>query len=75
MKTFSIKVKPSSKRRSIQYEDDGSLTVWLKSSPVDGKANQELIQLLAEELGVTKACVRIKSGAMSRIKRIEIDSA
>ena len=74
MKT-SIKVKLRSKRRSIQYEDDGSLTVWLKSSPVDGKANQELIQLLAEELGVTKACVHIKSGATSRIKCIEIDSA
>ena len=75
MKTFSIKVKLNSKRRSIQYEDDGSLTIWLKSFSIDGKANQELMQLVAAEFGVAKACVRIKSGATLRIIRIEVDSA
>ena len=37
----SVKVKPNSKQQSIIEEEDGSLTVHLKSPPVDGKANKE----------------------------------
>lgn len=44
-----VKVKPNSKVQSIKEEADGSLTVSLKSPPVEGKANQELIKLLAEK--------------------------
>ncbi|WP_347276081.1 DUF167 domain-containing protein [Leptolyngbya sp. FACHB-321] len=40
-----------------------------------GKANQELIQLLAEALGVTKAYIRIKQDATSRTKRVAVDVA
>ncbi len=45
----------------------------LKAAPQDGKANAELIDLLAKEFGVAKAKVRIKSGATARTKRVEID--
>ena len=45
-----IKVKPNSKHQSIKEELDGSLTIHLKSPPVDGKANQELIKILAKNL-------------------------
>ncbi len=74
MKTLRVKVKPNSKQQAIRQEEDGSLTVHLKSPPVDGKANQELIQLLAKELGMPKSCIRIKTGATSKTKLIEIDS-
>lgn len=73
MRILSVKVKPNAKQQSIRQEADGSLTIQLKSPPVDGKANQELIQLLAKELGVSKAAIRIKSGSTSKLKRIEID--
>jgi uncharacterized protein (TIGR00251 family) len=56
----------------LRWEEDGSLTVQLKSPPVDGKANQELVELLAKELAVPKSCIRIKSGASSRNKRVEV---
>jgi uncharacterized protein YggU (UPF0235/DUF167 family) len=39
---------------------------------VDGKANKELIELLAEKFNVTKSQVQIKSGLSSNIKLIEI---
>ncbi|QZZ21198.1 DUF167 domain-containing protein [Leptothermofonsia sichuanensis E412] len=74
MKVLSIKVKPNSKQQAIHQEGDGSLTIRLKSPPVDGKANQELIQLLAKELNVPKSSIRIKSGASSKSKLVEIDS-
>lgn len=72
MKIISIKVKPNSKQQSVRQEADGSLTVYLKSPPVDGKANTELIQLLTKELKLPKSRLRIKSGLSSRTKLIEI---
>lgn len=69
-----VKVKPNSKQQILKEETDGSLTVYLKSSPIDGKANDELIKLLAEKFAVPKSKIRIKSGLSSRQKLIEIDT-
>jgi len=69
-----VKVKPNSKQQKIQEEADGSLTVNLKSPPVDGKANEELIKLLAEKFNVSKSKITIKSGLSSRTKLVEIDT-
>ncbi len=69
-----IKVKPNSKEQQIIEEEDGSLTIRLKSPPVDGKANQELIKVLSKKYNVPKSYIRIKSGASSRQKLIEIDT-
>ncbi|NMG11003.1 DUF167 domain-containing protein [Brasilonema sp. UFV-L1] len=69
-----VKVKPNSKIQKIEEEADGSLSVHLKSPPVDGKANTELMKLLAEKFDVPKSYIRIKSGLSSRQKLIEIDT-
>ena len=69
-----VKVKPNSKRQSIEEQPDGSLNVHLKSPPVDGKANEELISLLAAKSNVSKTKVSIKSGLASKTKLIEIDT-
>ncbi|BAY88659.1 MULTISPECIES: DUF167 domain-containing protein [unclassified Tolypothrix] len=69
-----VKVKPNSKQQKIEEQADGSLNVHLKSPPVDGKANEELIKLLAEKFNVPKSYIRIKSGATSRQKFVEIDT-
>ncbi|HEY9863431.1 MAG TPA: DUF167 domain-containing protein [Candidatus Obscuribacterales bacterium] len=75
MKTLAllkIKVKPNSKQQAFHEEPDGSLTVHLKSPPVEGKANQELIKFLAQHLGVPKSQIIIKSGLSSRHKFVEV---
>ncbi|MEH1822036.1 MAG: DUF167 domain-containing protein [Nostoc sp.] len=69
-----IKVKPNSKQQKIEEQSDGSLTVYLKSPPVDGKANEELIKLLADKFDIPKSHITIKSGLSSRQKLIEIDT-
>lgn len=74
MKILQVKVKPNAKQQQIQTLADGSLLVHLKSSPVDGKANAELIKLLANEFKVPKSSVHIKSGLSSKLKRVEIDA-
>jgi uncharacterized protein len=68
-----VKVKPNSKSPKIIEEEDGSLTVHLKSPPVDGKANEELIKVLADKYNVSKSRITIKSGLTSRQKLVEIE--
>ncbi len=72
MAIFKVKVKPNSQQQSIEVEADGSLKVCLKSPPVDGKANQELIKLLAKKFNVKKSEITIKSGLSAKNKLIEI---
>ena len=69
---LTVKVKPNSKRPHLEARADGSLLAHLKSPPVQGRANEELILRLAEKYGVPKSRVRIKSGFYSRDKLVEI---
>jgi uncharacterized protein (TIGR00251 family) len=68
-----VKVKPNSQQQKIVEEPDGNLTIFLKSPPVDGKANAELIQLLAKHFGIAKRAIAIQSGHSSRQKIINLD--
>jgi uncharacterized protein YggU (UPF0235/DUF167 family) len=63
---------PGSRQQEIREQADGSLMVRLRSSPVDGAANQELIDLLHRKFRVPKSAIRIKLGMLSRNKLIEI---
>ena len=69
---IQVKVKPNSKQQKIEEGDDGSLVVYLKSPPIDGQANQELIKLLAKRFQVSKSNISIKSGLSSRNKLVEL---
>ncbi len=51
---------------------DGALVVPLAAAPVDGAANAELVETLADTLGVPKRDVVIVRGDASRAKTIEI---
>lgn len=46
----------------------------MKSPPVDGKANAELIELVAERFGCRKAAVSIKAGTAGRVKLVRIEA-
>ncbi len=69
-----VKVKPSSRSSSLTQETDGTWRAQLKSPPVDGKANEELVALIATHFKCRKANVVIKSGASGRIKLIRVDT-
>jgi uncharacterized protein (TIGR00251 family) len=72
VKTLQVKVKPNARASSLE-EVDGLWHAQLKSAPVDGKANAELIELVAEHFGCRKAQVSIKAGAGGRMKLVRID--
>lgn len=69
----SINVKPGSRRQEVIEEPDGSLTVYLKQRPVEGKANRELIELLSNHWHIPQRAIEIKVGAGGRKKIVEVD--
>jgi uncharacterized protein len=73
MTVLQVKVKPNARTQSFERADDGTWQAQLKSPPVDGKANDELIALVAAHFGCRKAQVRIKTGTGGRLKRVEVD--
>jgi uncharacterized protein (TIGR00251 family) len=70
---FQIKVKPQSRVSSLVQSEDGGWLAHIKSPPVDGKANEELMALVAKQFGCAKSKVSIKSGASSRTKLVRVD--
>ncbi len=73
MKTIRVKVKPKARVSVLDEPDaDGVWLAQLKSPPVDGKANEELIALIAQRFACPKSAVSIKSGATGRMKQIQI---
>jgi len=51
---------------------DNQINIGVKSKPLKGEANKEIIKKLAKHFGVSSTCVQIKSGHKSRQKVIEI---
>jgi uncharacterized protein (TIGR00251 family) len=75
MNILHIKVKPRSRDASLAQLPDGTWVARVKSPPVDGKANAELIALVAEHFGCRKADVSIETGNSGRTKRVRANSA
>jgi len=69
-----VRVKPNSRSSSLVQEADGSWRAQLKAAPVDGKANAELIALIAAHFHCSKASVSIKSGGSGRSKLVRVDA-
>ncbi|MCK5491294.1 MAG: DUF167 domain-containing protein [Candidatus Pacebacteria bacterium] len=59
-------------RKSNGEDDFPCLRVYLTAVPVDGKANKELIKLLAKELKIGKSRIAIIKGEKKSEKIIEI---
>lgn len=72
---FKIKVKPATaKSQIVGAMDDETLKIDLAAPAEKGKANEELIKLLAKELAVSRASIKIVAGKSSREKLVKISS-
>ena len=72
MPILQVKAKPNARVSALTRQDDGTWLAQLKSPPVDGKANAELVALVAARFGCRKADVDIKAGAGGRMKLVRI---
>ena len=71
MGRMKVRLQPRASANEIVGERNGALVVRVTAPPVDGKANEALIKLIAKRLGVAKSKVKIVQGESSRDKVIE----
>ena len=71
MKIF-VSIKPNAKAKKIEKADESHFKVWVKESPVDGKANLALVKILAGHFDIAPSRVSIVSGHSSNKKVVEI---
>ena len=67
-----LRVKPNAKEEKLVQTGPGEYQAWVKAAPVDGKANEAVMRVLAGYFHVAKSCVKILSGQNARVKRVEI---
>jgi uncharacterized protein len=70
--TVSVRVQPRASKDEIAGEMGGALKVRLRAPAVEDRANEALVEFLAELLKTRRTAVRILSGERSRTKRIEV---
>ena len=68
-----VRVKPNSREEKVE-KTENSYTVYVKEPPVENKANQAVIKVLAEYFKVAKSQVSILSGLHSKRKVIEVEN-
>ena len=73
MRILTITVKPNAKALELRELPDGTWHASVRAPPVDGKANAELVMLVAAHFHCPKSCVTIRSGAGARRKRVAVD--
>jgi len=73
MRLLEVKVQTGARDNSVTAMPDGSFKVRTTAVPEKGKANTEVIKLLAEHLGISKTNLSIAGGATSSRKKIRVD--
>ncbi len=70
---FGVKVVPASSRTALAGIQNGIIRIKLSAPPEKGKANQALIEFLADLLGVKKKFIKITSGLTAKVKQIAVE--
>jgi uncharacterized protein len=70
---IEVRVKPNARVSTLEQQLEGTWLAQLKAPPVDGKANAELIKLVARQFGCARSAVSIKRGAGGRTKLVKIE--
>ena len=69
---FALRVQPRSSRNAIAGVVGDAVKLAITAPPVDGKANQAVIDFLAELFRVPKSSIAIVSGETGRNKLIAV---
>jgi uncharacterized protein (TIGR00251 family) len=72
MKEIIVTAKPNASQNKVEKIDETHFKVWLTASPVDGKANNLLIKLLAEYFKISKSQLAVKRGKTAKTKLLII---
>ena len=70
---LTVRVSPNARRSGFDgLWDDTAVRVALFAPPVDGKANEALIDFLADFFDLRKSAIKILSGHTARLKRLSL---
>ena len=72
---LNVRAQPRSSRSCLDGLLGDAVKVRVRCAPVDGKANKELVETLADAFGLPKSAVVFKSGETSKTKRILLRGA
>jgi uncharacterized protein len=70
--SLTVRVQPRASKDEVMGAMEGALKIRLSTPAVKNRANEALIEFLADLLKTAKSAVRIQSGERSRTKRVEI---
>lgn len=70
--TLAVRVHPGAKKNNVAGLHAGAVKISLTAPPVDGRANEALIEFIAELVRIPRARVSLVSGATSRMKVLRI---
>ena len=69
---MNVRVQPRSSRKGIGGVVGDTIKINLTAPPVDGAANEQLIEVLSEELGIARSSIHVVRGLSSRQKVVVI---
>lgn len=69
---FNVQAKPAARVEKIFVNEEGGLAIQTRAKPVDGEANQAIIENVSDLVGVPKYQVEILRGDKSKNKRIKL---
>ncbi|WP_102224312.1 DUF167 domain-containing protein [Acidimangrovimonas sediminis] len=70
---IAVRVTPRAARNAVTPAEDGVLRIAVTAVPEGGKANAEVVKLLAKALGVAKTRLTLLRGASGRDKLFRLD--
>ena len=65
---LNVRVYPKSSRNTVSWSDEQGLKVWVTAAPENGKANDAVVKLLADRLGIPRSGIRMLRGQRTRNK-------
>ena len=69
---MSIAAQPGASRTEAVGTFDGCLKLRLQAPPIDGRANEALIEWVARQIGIPRSAVTLTAGDRSRRKRLQL---
>jgi len=70
---LGVRAQPGARREGIAGTWNGLLKIAVRAPALDGRANEELVRVLAEALALRAAQVRIERGGRSRAKELRVE--
>ncbi|HEX3427389.1 MAG TPA: DUF167 family protein [Candidatus Limnocylindrales bacterium] len=70
---FAVRLTPRSGSDHVEGVVDGTLRAHVAAPAVAGAANQSLLRLIADELGISRRSVRLVAGASGRQKLVVVE--